>query len=440
MARKPKVIVGLGETGLSYARYLAGSADDFLVMDDAPRPDYIRQLAEIRSGVSVQKIDEELLIDAEEIYLSPGVPLNLPAIVAARKAGVPVKGDVQMFGSLARAPFVSITGTNGKSTVAAMLHHCAAAQRDDVRLVGNIGSPCLDQLDGEPSLYILEVSSYQLEIATELVSHVAVVLNLSPDHLDRYPSLDDYYRTKLQLYDHCRKAVVNRDLQLSTPAIEGKEITSFGSDEPARDADFGLKDTDDIVLVQGNRALLAMTDLNIAGRHNALNVLAVLAAGELLQLDQAKMLESLESFEGLAHRGEIVVEKDGIRFINDSKATNPGAMYAAIEGFANGANILLILGGETKGLDFDGLGQRLKPFVKTVLLIGQSREVIRQGIGNEVPIIDCEDLQAAVRLGGLRAESGDVVLLSPGCASFDEFDSYIDRGEAYRRFVEEFLA
>ncbi len=435
MARKPKVIIGLGETGLSFARYLASTDDELLVMDDAPRSEKIAALHQISEGTEVRAIEAKELLEASEIYLSPGVPLSTPAIVQAREAGIPVKGDVQLFGEIASAPIVSITGSNGKSTVAAMLHHCASGQKSDVRLVGNIGSPCLDQLEGSPSFYVLEVSSYQLELATELNSEVAVVLNLSPDHLDRYDSVDHYYETKLALYNHCVNAVVNRDLGLSLPALQDKKVVTFGSDKPVNENDFGMDTDDGLVLMKGSQKLTSMSELGVDGHHNALNVLAVLAMSELLQLDLGQVLESLKSFEGLAHRGELIAEIDGVRFVNDSKATNPGAMCAAIEGFSNGNNIILIVGGETKGLSFEGLGQRMKPFVKTALLIGHARDVIREGIDDAVPVIECEDLEAAVRLGQMSAEMGDVVLLSPGCASFDEFESYIDRGDSFRRYV-----
>ena len=453
------MILGLGATGLSYARFLARGGDDFIVMDDAAHPARVAALGQLRLAATgkapgeshqpveghqeVLGIDQEILLEAEEIFVSPGVPLDTPALSAAFDAGIPLRGDVGMFGALATAPIVAITGTNGKSTVTDLVYQMAETQRDHVRVAGNIGTPCLDVLDDNAALYLLEVSSYQLELAPQFQPEVAVVLNLSPDHLDRYESTDAYYQVKLGLYRYCRVAVVNRDLVADRGfELAGPERTiTFGSDQPRAADEFGVArrgDTD--VLMLGSRELLTSHELLLTGRHNVLNVLAALALGRAVDLDLEAMLDTAREYRGLPHRGERLGEVGGVTYINDSKATNPGATLAAVRGHARGRNIVLILGGEAKGVSFDALAGDLADQVKVALLIGKARQSLRQAMGALIPCVDCATLEEAVAGAAKHAGAGDVVLLAPGCASFDMFAGYADRGDTFKRLVQEVMS
>lgn len=408
-------------------------------MDDAPSPACASALREILPEATITGIDARRLAGAEAIYLSPGVPLTNPGILAARNGGVPVLGDVALFGELANAPVIAITGTNGKSTVARLVHELFCDQQDGVYLGGNIGTPCLDILSDDASCYVLEVSSFQLELAASLPAEVAMVLNLAPDHLDRYPSVEAYYRTKRAIYNNCRKAVINRALSIDCKA--GRVIT-IGADRPSSPGDLGLAG-DALagdVIVLGNDVLVTEAELSVKGRHNLLNVMAALAAGLLMDLDLAAMLKVARRFKGLPHRGEIVAEIGGVTYVNDSKATNPGATLASVTGFATGSakggNVRLLLGGDDKGLSFDGLGESLSGLVSKAYIYGASRRRIAAALGGTVESGLFDSLGLALDEAAREAGPGDVVLLAPGCASFDQFDGYAARGEAFRAQVE----
>ena len=433
------MIAGLGITGLSYARFLSRRGDDFIVMDDAAPPDRVQALQQINPQAKVMAFDDPLMLAAEEILVSPGLPLE--QLQSARDAGVPLRGDLGIFGDLlleeaTPAEVVAITGTNGKSTVSTLLYHFAQAQLAQVRLAGNIGVPCLDALDDAAQLYVLEVSSYQLELAPSLRPAAAVLLNLAPDHLDRYESLDAYYQTKLGIYNHCRRPVLNRDLgwALSNPYI------TFGSDAPPGADDFGLRrEADAELLMQGSQTLLTGKELPLSGRHNQLNVLAALALGRAIDLDLDGMLNSLKDFKGLPHRSEWVAELAGVTFINDSKATNPAATLASVLGHASGKNIILILGGEQKGTSFQPLAAALAQHVKQALLIGTAGVALAKSLDGVIAHQLCATLEEAVQTALSSAGPGELVLLAPGGASFDQYADYQARGEHFKQLVKDLL-
>ena len=435
------MIVGLGATGLSYARHISRTAPAarVMAMDASPSPERARALESILPGAQVGGLDAQALARAEEIFLSPGVPLATPGLQAALRQGVPIRGDLALFAAQAQAPLAAVTGTNGKSTVCQLLYKMAAAQRQGVRLGGNIGTPCLDVLAKDASLYVLEVSSYQLELAAELPTQTAVVLNLSPDHLDRYDTAADYYKTKLALYDHCRQPVVNRALSLNKSlGLELEGAVSFGLDEPPAEQDFGLRPLPDgFMLVRGSRPLVHSASLRLAGEHNLANVLAAIALGERLGLALAGMVETARHFGGLPHRGEHLGKVGGVAFVNDSKATNPGAMAASIKGFAKGRNLLLICGGQAKGLSFAEAAPALGNHVKQAFLIGQDAGQLAAELPPSVIAEDCGCLAEAVSRAYAAAQPGELVLLAPGCASFDQFADYMARGDAFRQLVQE---
>lgn len=424
------MIVGLGETGLSFARFLAARGERFTVLEDHATPARLEQLAAIDPTASVAPLAAGPMLEAREILLSPGVPRKLSAIVAATDRGVHLRGDVEMFGELATAPIVGITGTNGKSTVSELVYRLASDQADGVFLAGNIGTPCLDVLSEAARLYVLELSSYQLELAGALGTRVACVLNLSPDHLNRYDSLDEYYATKLALYEHAERAVINRDL-LSMVSCEADRVAIFGAAAPAASNEFGLRTVKgERVLMHGDIELISASRLQVHGEHNYQNLLAALAIGWLLDLDMNGMLQTLSSFKGLPHRSELVAEVAGVRFINDSKATNPGAMLASVVGQAGDCAIHLIVGGQTKGMNLKAAADQLPAFVKSVHVIGSEQVEVASAFAALDPVL-ADDLEQAVVGAFERAAPGEVVLLAPGCASQDQFTDYRERGEVF---------
>ncbi|MFT7219468.1 MAG: UDP-N-acetylmuramoyl-L-alanyl-D-glutamate--2,6-diaminopimelate ligase [Candidatus Azotimanducaceae bacterium] len=429
------MVLGLGETGLSFARHLIAHDVQFGVADDHPAAKNIARLDTLAPGSNVQSLIDAGLTRAQTIYLSPGIPLTALPVHDARLAGVPVRGDIELFGELANAPIAAITGTNGKSTVAQMVFELAVAQWEGVYLGGNIGTPCLDILSEDASLYVLEVSSYQLELAQRLPTKTATVLNLSPDHLDRYQSLDDYYETKLALYRHCEMPVVNRNLTRRAALDLNVPFISFGLDECTGTSAFGLVGTtDDRYLTFNGKSVLLASALKLKGDHNIENGLAALAMGHALGLDVDQMLKTLSSFEGLPHRGEWVKEVGGVEYINDSKATNPGAMTSSVAGFANGRNVILIAGGDSKGLEFSQAAAKLEGYVKAVFVIGvETAEFSAAFSSFDMTVAGVLDL--AFQLAVSQAEPGDIVLLSPGCASQDQYLNFAARGDAFKSLV-----
>ena len=427
------MIVGLGKTGLSYARFLIERGEDFVVADDNPFEANVVALDTISPGAIIGDISVDRLLQADEIFISPGVPLDHEAVSMARADGKSLRGDIQLFGELAAAPIIGITGTNGKSTVSRFVFELIRDQGKKVSLAGNIGTPCLDVLAEDVDFHVLEISSYQLELATKMKTEISVVLNLVPDHMDRYASEQDYYRTKLGLYDNTKKAVINRSMSDNLGSAHA--AATFGSDIVPGDNNFGMSvQVEQMWLMQGNTILLSADELQITGIHNLQNVLAGLAIGWLIGLDIRAMLDTARRFKGLQHRSEIVGDLDGVIYINDSKATNPGALVAAVKGQARGRNIHLIAGGDSKGLGFDGLSAELGPYLKGVYLIGANYAALQSEFSGQSAIA-CDVLAQAVLAAAARATAGDIVLLSPGCASHDQFQSYIERGNLFKDLV-----
>jgi UDP-N-acetylmuramoylalanine--D-glutamate ligase len=427
------VIVGLGRPGLSYARFLAARGEDFVVADDNPSNSSVVAVDKISPGTIVSNISVDCLLPADEIFISPGVPLDHEAVSMARAGGKILRGDIQIFGELAAAPIIGITGTNGKSTVSKFVFELIRDQGKGVSLAGNIGTPCLDVLTEDVDFYVLEISSYQLELATEMKTEVSVVLNLVPDHLDRYANEQDYYQTKLGLYDNAKSAVINRSMTADFGLVHS--AATFGPDMLSGENNFGISvQGEHTWLVQGTTILLSVDELQLAGRYNFQNILAGLAIGWLIGLDLREMLNTAKRFKGLPHRSELVGEIDGVTYVNDSKATNPGALVATVKGQARGRNIHLIAGGDSKGLAFDGLAAELGSYLKSVYLIGANYAGLQREFSGQGPLA-CDTLAQAVSAAAARATYGDIVLLSPGCASHDQFQDYVERGNSFKHLV-----
>ena len=439
------VIVGLGMTGLSCARHLRRRQLPFSAMDTRATPPGIDAFrAEFPdTEVTLGRLDSDILAAADVLVLSPGVDPRLPEIRAAQDKGVRCTGDIDMFVREIRRPIVAITGSNAKSTVTTLVGDMARAAGLKVAVAGNIGTPVLDLLVQDAAeLYVLELSSFQLETTTQLGAAVATLLNLSEDHMDRYDSLQDYLAAKQRIFQGCGKAVVNRDDPASTPPGAAlAETFSFGlgpSDDPR--AFVVLEHEGAQWLGFAGRPLLPVSALRIAGRHNVSNALAALALGHALGLPWAPMLDALRSFTGLKHRCQWVAERRQVAWYNDSKGTNVGATVAAIQGLAGQGRVILLAGGVGKGADFSELAPAMAAHGRSAILFGEDAGRIAQVLAPVVPVLQARSLQHAVHLAHENATAGDVVLLSPACASFDMFRNYEHRGEAFVKAVQELPA
>jgi len=437
------LIVGLGKTGLSCARHLHARGERIAITDTRETPPCLEALREELPDVALMLggLQSSAFAAADRIVLSPGVPLSTPLVRAAIDHGVPVLGDIDLFVEAAKAPIVAITGSNGKSTVTSLLG--LMAQRAGLRagVGGNLGEPVLDLLADDAELYVVELSSFQLETTHRLPVHAATVLNLSPDHLDRYPSMAAYAAAKARVYAEAEIAVINRDDTSAAALADGHpRRIGFGLDAPTGPNDIGLAPGPDqrTWAYHGSDPWLPVNEIALSGRHNLANALAALALGAACDLPLPPMRDALGTFRGLPHRAALVAEADGVRFIDDSKGTNPGATVAALAGLIPSpeqGKAVLIAGGEGKGADFAPLRPAVSRAARAVVLIGRDAPTIAAAIGNDVPIVHANDMDQAVALAVERAHPGDTVLLSPACASFDMFTDYQDRGRAFARAV-----
>lgn len=433
-----RIVVGLGQTGLSLARYFVAQGLPFSMADSRLAPPGLAALrAEFpQLDIALGPFDSEQFNAASELVLSPGIPLSEPAIAQAKAAGVKISGDIDYFCAQAQAPIVAITGSNGKSTVTTLVAAMAERAGRNVAVGGNLGTPALALLDAAIELYVLELSSFQLERCEYVAAAVATVLNVSADHLDHHGSMMAYHQAKHRIFRGCQKAVINRDDPLSTPLVpDAVEIWSFRLGRSDFRC-FGLLELDgESHIALAGKALMPTAALAMAGRHNLSNALAALALGSAVDLPLAAMLQTLREFPGLAHRCQFVANWQGLRFYNDSKGTNVGAARAAIEGLAEGAKVVLIAGGQGKGGDFQALADSLLRYGRGAVLIGEAAAEIAALLEGRLPLRHCQSMSEAVTAAVELADSGDVVLLSPACASFDMFDNYQHRGEQFCQAV-----
>lgn len=434
------LIVGLGKTGLSCVRYLSGQGRKIAVADSRLQPP---GLDELKAGwpdvpVYLGEFDEELFAGFNELIVSPGISIAEPAIAGAAARGARIRGDIDLFADAADAPIIAITGSNGKTTATTLVGEMARAAGRNVQVGGNIGTPALDLLDQGADLYVLELSSFQLETTEELGALAATVLNVSDDHMDRYPDKMAYFQAKQRIYRGCKNAIVNLDDALSTPmARDTLRFLCFGFNRVNPET-FSTRDDDQGTWITwGLDNLLLASELQLMGRHNISNVMAALALGHAAGLAMEPMLEVARSFRGLPHRCEFVRNLNGVDYINDSKGTNVGATVAAIESLVpDSGKVILIAGGDGKGADFQPLAEPVAACCRALVLIGRDAGKISEAVGASVPQYRATSLQEAVSLARQAAEPGDRVLLSPACASFDMFRDYNDRGEQFRALVE----
>jgi UDP-N-acetylmuramoylalanine--D-glutamate ligase len=440
LAQAGKVlVVGLGKTGLSCARYLTRQGAAVAVTDTRLSPPGLETLrGELQdAALFLGGFDRAAFEAAGLIVVSPGVSVQEPLIRQARARGVPVVGDIELFARVVRAPVAAITGSNGKSTVTTLVGEMARIAGRRVAVGGNLGDPALDLLDPAVDLYVLELSSFQLETTDSLRPAAAVVLNVSPDHLDRYDSLEDYAAAKARIYRNAGVAIVNLDDRSVVAMPGGERRVGFTLGEPGP-ADYGVRTQAGAPwLCAGTEPVAPLAEMALAGRHNLANGLAALAMADALGLPRAAAREALLTFGGLPHRTQLVAEIDGVRYYDDSKGTNVGATIAALEGFDDGtpARTVLIAGGDGKGQDFSALGPVLARTARCVVLIGRDAPLVEAALDPSVARVRAADMADAVRLAARHAVPGDRVLLSPACASFDMFRNYEHRGEVFAQAV-----
>jgi len=450
-AGRKVLVLGLGDTGLSMAKWLARNGAVVRVADTRAAPPRLAELKRSLPSVTAQfgPFRDEMFADADLIAVSPGVPLADRNVQRAIAAGTPVAGDIELFAQALAEPrpqIIAVTGTNGKSTVTSLAGAMARAAGADCEVAGNIGPAVLDALirredaGRAASLWVLELSSFQLETTSSLAADAATVLNISEDHLDRYRGIDDYARAKSRVFSGGGIQVLNRDDPRSLAmALPGRKTVTFGLGAPRHAEDWGLRERGgEPWLAQGANALLAARETKLAGLHNAANALAALALCRALGLPLEPLLAALREFKGLPHRVELAGEAHGVRWYDDSKGTNVGSTVAALAGLAqSGAKLILIAGGDGKGQDFSPLRDAVARSARALVLIGRDAPLIEAAVaGAGVPIRRAASMGEAVALAAQAARPGDAVLLSPACASFDMFRDYKHRGEVFRLAVE----
>jgi UDP-N-acetylmuramoylalanine--D-glutamate ligase len=442
------VIVGLGVTGLSCARYLWAQGWRVLVTDSREDPPARSQLAELDPSITVRfgGLDTSLLDGAACVVASPGVPLSDPFFAEARRRGIPIAGDIELFALAADAPIVGITGTNGKSTVTTLVGRMAERAGVRVRVGGNLGEPALDLLpaarvDAQPTeLYVLELSSFQLEVTSSLELRAATVLNVTPDHLDRYPSMAEYAAAKARIFARCDTAVINLDdpLVVAMPHHVARVVGFSLLDEPGADYFMAVRAADKPWLIRRGEPLIPLESVRLKGLHNAANALAALALGEAVGLPLQVMLDELASFAGLPHRSQWVADVRGVNYVDDSKGTNVGATLAAVAGMTG--PLIVIAGGDGKSQDFAPLRTAFRGKVRHVVLIGRDAPAMEQALRDVCPTQRSASMPEAVRAAAKVARVGDTVLLSPACSSLDMFRNYAHRGDVFSSAVRELAA
>ncbi|EOY3719624.1 TPA: UDP-N-acetylmuramoyl-L-alanine--D-glutamate ligase [Klebsiella michiganensis] len=430
---KKVVIIGLGMTGLSCVDFFMARGVTPRVMDTRVAPAGLDKLPEAVDRY-VGGLNEDWLLTADLIVASPGIALAHPSLSAAADAGVEIVGDIELFCREAQAPIIAITGSNGKSTVTSLVGEMAKAAGLNVGVGGNIGLPALMLLDPERELYVLELSSFQLETTSSLRAAAATILNVTEDHMDRYPlGLQQYRAAKLRVYENARACIVNADDALTMP-VRGADdrCISFGVD--VGDYHLNRQQGETWLRVKGEK-VLNVKEMKISGQHNYSNALAALALADAAGLPRASSLKALTTFTGLAHRFQLVLEHNGVRWINDSKATNVGSTEAALNGLHLDGTLYLLLGGDGKSADFTPLSRYLTG--DNVRLYCFGRDGAQLAALCPDVAVQTETMEQAMRQIAPQVVTGDMVLLSPACASLDQFKNFEQRGDIFTRLAKE---
>jgi UDP-N-acetylmuramoylalanine--D-glutamate ligase len=435
------VVVGLGKTGLSCVRYLNQQGLNTAVTDSRSEPPELSSLKNEFNTIPFygDEINADVLLASDQIIISPGVSLKEKAIKLAIDKGIPVIGDIELFCRQAKAPIIAISGSNGKSTVTTIVAEMIRNAGLKVGVGGNLGTPALELLnEATPDVYVLELSSFQLETTFSLNAHASVVLNISPDHMDRYETLNDYIDAKNKIYSGQGLMVINQDDDVVNAMMDDSRNTvSFSLSKPLVN-NFGLiKDGSEVYLCQGEEKIINQNELAIKGEHNVANALAAIALVSSVNVPVNSIVKTLKSFKGLEHRCQLVRTINNVSWYNDSKATNVGACIASIQGLCELGKIILIAGGDSKGADLSSLIPVAKQYVKHVLLIGVDAPKLKEVLDSVVTCEYVNDMQEAVIKASQIAEDNNLVLLAPACASLDMYKNYQERGDVFVKAVNE---
>ncbi len=432
------LIVGLGETGMSVIRYLHSLGESMIVVDSREEPPGLDHLKNKYPEIPVElgNFDQNFFNQASRIVLSPGVSPHLEVVQQAIQNGVDVIGDIELFAHLIDAPVIVITGSNGKSTVTALVGEMAKAADLRVAVGGNIGVPALDLLAiNNVDLYVLELSSFQLEMTYSLSCLAAVVLNISDDHLDRHSSLQNYAAIKQKVYQNCKAGVINQDDPVVAAMVQdNNDVIRYGLKQDSK-LDIKLSPDNKSIIFYGEY-LIDCDQIKMPGRHNVSNAMAAAALANKAGIPIAAIVQTLKNYAGLPHRCQWVAQNNGVDWYDDSKGTNVGATIAAIEGLPQ-KKLVLIAGGQGKGADFSELARVIITRAQAVVLIGEDADKIESAIAGRVDVYRSSSMKDAVNLAHQLANPGDAVLLSPACASFDMFKGYADRGMQFQQAVHE---
>ena len=435
------IIVGLGKTGLSVAKYFAAHNKDFKVLDTRINPPSLDEFRSLFPDIEIEtgELNKESVLRAKELIVSPGLSTRIPVIAEAKKRGIPITGDIDIFSKSVKAPILAVTGSNGKSTVVAILASILEKAGKSYGLGGNLDGanfrPALDLInEAEKEVYVLELSSFQLETTENLGAEAAVILNLSADHMDRYESMEEYHQAKLRIFNGCQQVVINRDDVYSYPNTDiNVPIWDFGFSRPGINGLGLLEEENDQYLAFQFEKIISVNELKIFGQHNISNILAAIGLALAINIDMKDIRAGVKAFKGLPHRCQWVGDISGIGFYNDSKGTNVGATMAAVEGLGQRINghIVLIAGGVGKGADFRSLVPVINKWGKEVILIGEDALELAENFDQSISPYFATDMLDAVTKALRYASSGDAVLLSPACASFDMFEDFQHRGEVF---------
>ncbi|MDI1353023.1 MAG: UDP-N-acetylmuramoyl-L-alanine--D-glutamate ligase, partial [bacterium] len=437
------MVAGLGKTGLSIARYLHRNKKPFIVFDTRQEAPGLTEFKKEfpNTPIYLHDVPNDIINQLTDVITSPGVSLDIPLLIQARRAGADIYGDIECLAREIKEPVIAITGTNGKSTVTTLVGEMAKNAGLKVAVAGNIGTPVLDMLvdDRHYDLWVLELSSFQLDLTYSLTPAVATILNITPDHLDRHHTLDAYIAAKQRIYHQAKVALYNREdaYTMPTPQEKPSHTLSFGSTNPTS-GDWGLMTQgSSIYLAKGSQAIVPVDALLIKGVHNWLNALAACALADCAGIKIEHIVSALKLFPGLSHRCQWVRTIDKVDWINDSKGTNIGATMSAINGIGGSmqGKIVLIAGGQGKGADFHELAQPIADFVRSIVLIGEDADKIEEALADIVPLDRASSLEDAIIRAKNQAKPGDVVLLSPACASLDMFRDFNHRGDVFASFV-----
>lgn len=432
------LVVGLGETGYSVAQFLLETPIKFAVIDSRKNPPLLESFRQQMPDVALfcGSFTQAAFDVATHLIVSPGVSLQEPMLQQAIVSGGRIMSDIDLFACATDKPVIAITGSNGKSTVTTMMGDLGKSAGVKTAIGGNLGTPALNLLQQDADLYVLELSSFQLERTTALNAAAATVLNVTPDHLDRHDGMAAYAEEKQRVYRGDGAVVLNIDDEcVAAMAIPGRRHYRFSIQQAA---DFCLDDKPDATLMFEDQALMLASELPLEGSHNIANALAALALGYAVGLELQAMCNALKTFKGLPHRMQKVAQFKGVSWVNDSKATNIGAAVAALQGYQN--KVVLIAGGDAKGADMAELAPVVEAKCKSVIVMGKDADLIRQAVESFVPVFSAANMREAVAIAAQQAQSGETVLLSPACASLDQYKSYADRGNKFSEAVMELLA